>query len=165
MIVEKFGAATLQQDSVSPSPSSGAPNQLPPESWVTVFPKKRSRLPNSLRKRGIASAPSRFTAPKVNVIPSPPLPHPVTTSEAFNAGEEGGVLLESSFDPKPLPPSANLAKFGASSPETDLPENDEDDMDIYLNLEDTEDPQHSSDSSKKRRFEEGEEHSSSFTYL
>ena len=46
-----------------------------------------------------------------------------------------------------------------------LPINDDDEMDIYLNLEEDTKPQHSSDSSKKRRLEEGEELFSSFTYL
>jgi len=46
-----------------------------------------------------------------------------------------------------------------------MPIDENDDMDIFLNLEGDADPQHSSDSSKKCCLEEDEEHSSSYTYL
>ena len=41
---------------------------------------------------------------------------------------------------------------------------DDNDMNLFFQLEGEDEPQHPSDSSKKWRFEEGEEHSSTFTY-
>ncbi|KAJ8427017.1 hypothetical protein Cgig2_013335 [Carnegiea gigantea] len=68
----------------------------------------------------------------------------------------GAEDSEPSFEPMTLCQNASQAKISTPSvvilnPEEDVPIDDEDDMDIFLNLEGDEAPQHSSDSSKKRR--------------
>lgn len=68
------------------------------------------------------------------------------------------LQLVSPFETDGLSPTAGVF---------DLPfaEDGEDDMDMFLNLEEAEEPQHSSDSSKEHCLEEDEERSSSFIYL
>lgn len=154
VIVEKFGVTTLQPDSVTTSHTSGAKSQLPPENWVTVSPKKRSRIPNSYRKSGMPLTPARFTAPKVNIIPSPTNTPTVAVSDTFSAGGAMGATSGPTFGPTTLHTNSWEAKKSQtppvlSNPEVDLPIDDEDNMDIFLNPEGDEDPQLSSESSKK----------------
>ncbi|KAJ8429476.1 hypothetical protein Cgig2_011062 [Carnegiea gigantea] len=129
VVVEKFGATTLHPDSVVASPCCGSRSTTPSESWVTVSPKKRSRLPSAHRKQGIW-----------------PTPTPKVTADFMRAT---------------TPPWY----FRTSIQDYDMPIDEDDDMDIFLNLEGDDGPQHSSDSSKKRCLKEDEEHSSSYTCL
>lgn len=89
----------------------------------------------------------------------------------INPGGAEGVTLEGHIsEPANRSPASletNLSKVPPFLPDQDydMPIDEDDDMDIFLNLEGDDDPQHSSVSSKKRRLEEDEEHSSSYTYL
>ncbi|KAJ8443344.1 LOW QUALITY PROTEIN: hypothetical protein Cgig2_015825 [Carnegiea gigantea] len=119
---------------------------------VTVLPRKQSRLPNAQCRRGILSTPSRFNAPKGNTIPPASITPTIPISTNFSdGGAEGGP-----FEPMTLCQNASHAKISTpspviSNPEAEVPIYDEDDIGIFLNLEGDEDPQHSSDCSKKRR--------------
>jgi len=69
VVVKKFGVAMIHPDPTDVSSGGGRGNPPPTKNWVTVFPKKRSRLPSSLRKRGILTTLTRFPAPKVTTVP------------------------------------------------------------------------------------------------
>lgn len=144
VIVEKFKATSLQLGIGINPPSTGAPSQLPSETWVTISPKKRSRLPNSHRKRGILSTPSRFDAPKVSIVPPPIITTTIPVSATVNVGGEVAVPPEPFFYPKVINHNDCQAKLSPSPPITlqsgvDIPIDDEDDMDMFLNLEEDED--------------------------
>jgi len=71
VVTEKFGATTLQSDTVVISNASGVRSPPLPENWVTISLKKQSKIPNSHRKRGILPTPSRCIAHQVNTaLPS-----------------------------------------------------------------------------------------------
>jgi len=95
VIVEKFGATSLQPGTEINLPSIGAPSQLPPKTWVTVLPKKRSRLPNSHRKCGMLTTPSHFNAPKVNTVSPSHYYHNYTFFCYSQCGGEKWLCLQS----------------------------------------------------------------------
>lgn len=165
VVVEKFGATTLKSDSGTFAAASG-PQTAPLENWMTVSPKKRSKLPNAHRKRSILPTPSCFATPKVTTVN---VPAPIPTVILSDTSTCGGVSVakDESFLEQ-----SNLVEHGLNVAPAFMPEHDpdlaidnENDMDMFLNLEGGDEPQHSFDSTKKRRFEEEEELSSSFTYM
>ncbi|KAJ8446980.1 hypothetical protein Cgig2_006608 [Carnegiea gigantea] len=86
----------------------------------------------------------------------------MVVSDTSNAGGDMRMTSGTTLEPTTLPTNSWQATKSqvppvVSNPEADLLIDDGDDMDIFLNLEGDDDPQHSFESSKKRRFEEGEE--------
>ncbi|KAJ8427048.1 hypothetical protein Cgig2_020906 [Carnegiea gigantea] len=117
--------------------------------------KNKSRLPNYHRKCGILPTPFRFTALKVTTVTLQDATHTVVVSDTSCAEGEVGTTSGPNLEPTPLPSKSLQAGKNqfppvVSDPEADLPIDDEDDMDIFLNLEGDDDPQHSSEFSKKR---------------
>ncbi|KAJ8433204.1 hypothetical protein Cgig2_004336 [Carnegiea gigantea] len=102
------------------------------------------------------------SAPKVTTVSIPGSPPIVVISDLNPSGQDIGPMACQDSNPSNRSPTALATDLGQDS---DLPIDEDDDMDIFLNLEGSEDHQHCSDSSKKRRLEEDEEHSSSYTYL
>ncbi|KAJ8436843.1 hypothetical protein Cgig2_026167 [Carnegiea gigantea] len=137
VVVEKSGATSLQGKTMSvPLPSAGHDN-TPVEHWVTVLPKKRSRLPSAHRKCRILPTRSCFSVPKVTAgETSGPYEGPNSRSEhtKHSSGLEEGLSPLPTFLP---------------DQDSDLPIEEDDEMDIFLNLEGENEPQHSLDSSKK----------------
>lgn len=153
-VLEKFGATTLQPDTVVICNARGVTS--PSENWVTVLLKKQRGVPNSHCKRGILPTPSCFTPPKVNTVP-PPTPTPiVVVSDTSNAGGDMRTTSGTTLEPTALHANSSQARKSqvppvVSKPKANLPINDEN-MDIFLNLEGDDDPQHSSESLKKRHL-------------
>lgn len=132
------------------------------ENWVTVSPKKRTRAmigtqskkPSSLKPQG---------PPTVTITTSTPLTVPIkpkanASKKTNNPAEHIRVTLA---DPSVM----NTKCENSSNSDTFLHmENDEEEgmdakenADMYLNLENIEDVEMSSDSTKRKRVEEGEE--------
>jgi len=182
VIVEKFGATKLHNDNGS---GSHSPPQVPTpaEKWITVAPKKRGRsFPTSKRKTmpKIVVAP---VSPSVKVIPhsspsvlpavqlSPPKePAPEVAAEPTAAvvapvpALAGGSGLPSS--PTALEPAVSgtsrpvsaTPKVFCSTPTSPLEGSDLDDDDVtmFLNLENEDEAPVPAESAKKRRVEEGD---------
>jgi len=114
--------------------------------------------------------PTRFSTSKVNIGFMSANTRTVVLSN-LNPSGIATVPLKGHHSDHTTCPSASLEIDLSQVPhfslewDTDLPLDEDDDINIYLNLECSEDPQHSSDSSKKHRLEEDEEHSSSYTFL
>jgi len=111
----------------------------------------------TLKSNSILLTPSRFTTPKVNTILPPTTTPTVVVSDMSSAGGDVGTTSEPTFEPTALHKNSWQAKKSQPAPailhpKADLPIDDEADMDIILNLEGDEDPQHSFESSKKQRF-------------
>lgn len=166
VVVEKFGATTLQPETVVTSPSSVPRTYALTETWVTVSPKKWSIPPSTHRKRGILSSPSCFSAPAALPV-SKPTPSPaVVISDPTPSEEEAGICEVPPLQPPPHSSVPLASEFTLPfDQDSDLLLAEDDDMDLFLNLDGGDEPQHSSESSKKRRLEEEEDHSSSYTYL
>ncbi|KAJ8420306.1 LOW QUALITY PROTEIN: hypothetical protein Cgig2_010037 [Carnegiea gigantea] len=144
--VENFGATSLRGETVSvPLPSARRGN-TPNEHWVTVLPKK---LPSSHRKRRILPTPSRFSAPKVAAVRTEAAP--TIFFWGGTSGPSKGLNLEHNKHSSSLDKGLNPLSTFIPYQDSDLPIDEDDEMDIFLNLEGDNEPQHSSDSSKKRR--------------
>ena len=209
VIVEKFGATTLQtgSDSCSKAVSSTVPLT---EKWVTVSPKKRGRSFHFSRKKSTSKFASAPWPPSVKIIstcsspshadgvstkaggpgilPTPPAAEgvaafpvdsaahlvPAAATEAAVAQAEPlvGVADPSSFSPPIAPAPSDLLKRAPTSPQqfisspnsalagTDM---EDEDIAMFLNLEQDDDVQLSSESTKKRRLEMGEASSPSYS--
>jgi len=204
VIVEKFGAATIQNNSCSQPTSSSSPLT---EKWVTVSPKKRGRsFPFSRRKSNsqLATAPASPVFKIISTCQSPPkvadnfanaagpgilplpsdvagvvvpadgsgssLEPPVMPSDPAAAATASGETMVGAVGPtglshpavtvpSPLAQSspANSHQFLAS-PASPLTGSvmDEEDVDMFLNIEPDDEVQLSPESSKKRKLESGE---------
>ena len=89
----------------------------------------------------------------------------VVLSDTFRAaGEfvtsEGHIAELANRSSASLETGLSMVPLVLPEHDSDLPVDEDDDMDILLNLEGDDDPQRSSDSSNKRCLEEGEKHSS-----
>jgi len=208
VIVEKFGATSLQTE--SGSGTKAAPSSVVlPEKWVTVSPKKRGRFFPSSRKKN----PSKFVGtpgpPSVKIVSScsspahaagvstkdgglgllsiPPSIKVATSCpdltvtmvpdvgpEAAAAqteplvGAAGPSCIATPFAPassdllKPAPPSPQQFLSSPNSPREGTDMEDED-IDMFLNLEPDDEVQLSSESTKKRKLVMGDASSPSYS--
>ena len=152
VVVEKFESSTNLN-----APSMPANSHFPPpstDSWVTVSPKKRVKSMLSAK-------------PKRNSILNPERPS-TGGSRSTTAPPE----LLRAIDPAPLGPDGiMLANALAMQPGQHMGiedpldalnagQDDEHNVDLYLNLQHYDDMDMASDSAKRKRIEEGEEASS-----
>lgn len=88
-----------------------------------------------------------------------------TAAMGGSSSSTDGQNLEAAKRSSDVEPELSSIATFIPDHDSDLPLNEDDEMDIFLNLEGDNDPQQSSGSLKKHRLEEGEEFSSSYTYL
>jgi len=158
VLVERFDAQGVSYANKSPSgPSSHSSSPRPPiDTWVKVTPKKRMRAGRSSMfphshpsKLGPVAAASPSVPPVVGHTCAETLPEDLLLA---NVQGEGCLDASPAVNPDPL----------AVFPEEDVDGMDEEDnVDVYLNLHNIEDIDMSTESSKRKRCEDGEEVSSS----
>ena len=126
-------------------------------------------MPSAHRTRGILPTPSWFSAPKVTAVRTKAtLTIVISDSSSWGVGTSGpseGPNSEHTKHSSVLNEGLNPFATFLLDQDSNLPIDEDDETDIFLNLEGDNEPQYLSDSSKKRRLEEGEELSSSCTYL
>ncbi|KAJ8451990.1 hypothetical protein Cgig2_016571 [Carnegiea gigantea] len=115
----------------------------------TNKPKKRSRLPSANRKHGILPTPSRFSAPKVTAVRTEATPTIVISDRSSRGNSRSKFGAYQAF--LGLDEGLNPLPTYLPDQDSDLPIDEDDEMDIFLNLEGDNEPQHSFDSLKKRR--------------
>jgi len=209
VIVEKFGATTLQNgsESCSKAVSSTAPIT---EKWVTVSPKKRGRSFPFPRKKSTSKFAVAPASPSVKIVsncsspthaagvstkaggpsilPTSPaaegaaaspvdpasqiVPAAATDAEVAQAEPLVGAAGPSSLSPPIAPAPSALIRHSPNSPQqfisspnsllagTDM---EDEDVAMFLNLEQDDEVQLSSESTKKRRLEMGEASSPSYS--
>jgi len=208
VIVEKFGATSLQNEDGSGAQSNPPPVNLP-EKWVTVSPKKRSRLYPSSRKKNLAKFVNNPGPPSVKVIsscsspasateantkegglgvlPFPPSTEPVLPCPYLAAPVVLGVGPEiqavqtepvvgaagSLCNASPIAPASNdVVNPALPSPHQALPSStspregsdmEDEDIDMFLNLDPDDEVQLSTESLKKRKLEMGDASSPSYS--
>lgn len=139
----------------------------PIDNWVTVSPKKRARSSQSLPPRKPSLLNPHSAPPPPTSAHGPPL-HPVSAQPDQNELQkdishfDSGITATNTI-PVMIPkgvssPLHNLDNVGADMMDEGV-ETDEN-VDLFLNLENIEDVEMSTDSAKRKRIEEGEECSS-----
>ena len=153
VLVEKFDATGVTKVS-----SSSSATPLPPsvhETWVTVSPKKRVKAMIQARPRRHSSLNPMAENRKDDVVLPPPAPFMPCPNPA-PLGPEDIILANAAvfkMDNPTVPATDPLDAFNEDLADAE--------MDDFLNLQNIDDVEMSSDSAKRKRREEGDEASSS----
>ena len=150
VVVEKFESST--NINAPPMPIAPQTTHLAEESWVTVSPKKRVKTMIRAKPNRNSVLNPEKAAPESTISPSPRL---ARVLDPAPVGPDGIMLA----NPVIMQGKPSLA---LEDPLDTLNAGGEDgcNNDMYLNLQNLEDVEMSTDSSKRKRREEGEEASS-----
>jgi len=148
VLVEKFDATGVTV--AQPPPGHHSASAHAQNNWVTVSPKKRVKaLIHARPRRSSTLNPVGSSNAEGNVQPIPPSFVPFSTSAPL--GPEDIILANA------VAFNHNLNHTEEGDPLDALNEGlAEDNMDVYLNLQNNDDVEMSVDSSKRKRIEEGE---------
>lgn len=151
VVVQKFEEGTTS--CIYKEPSSSTNSQIPPfENWITVFPKKRVQPAFGPHHKKMSNL-----KPKDPPIPTNDLIIPPTQTAPSPSKHKGIVLANLTAMKSQDEGSPNADKLMAIDDGENEGMDEEENVDMFLNLEKIEDVEMSIDSSKRKRVEEGKE--------
>lgn len=161
VVVQRFDESSAKSTTTEPPPSDQNIPQLS-ENWVTVSPKKRMRSTSITKHKTHFQ---RSTQEKESIVPAQP-PTVVDPNKLCPENQKQTTPPNETPNPSPAKGKDTKTQDVAYPPTYLLTEEEEkndeemeDDTndDIFFNLENIEDVEMSTDSSKRKRIEEGEE--------